>query len=209
MQASGARLRVLLLSPYPDELMGSGVLVGCHVNVLDCPLVPGDLCGTDWVVSFGYRRIIPQDLLNRLPGRFINLHISYLPWNKGADPNFWSFFDDTPKGVTIHLIDAGIDTGAILAQRRMSFERSDTLATTYSKLRTEIVALFAEFWPALVEGRIAPCVQAPDAGSSHRARDARPYLDQLANGFDTAVGMVEDVGRTARAAAAAKRVTRG
>ncbi len=55
----------------------------------------------------------------------INLHISFLPWNRGAHPNFWSFYDDTPKGVTIHLIDEGIDTGAIIYQKEITFDRNE------------------------------------------------------------------------------------
>ena len=38
------------------------------------------------------------------------MHISYLPFNRGAHPNYWSFKDNSPKGVTIHFIDNGIDT---------------------------------------------------------------------------------------------------
>lgn len=54
----------------------------------------------------------------------MNLHISYLPWNKGADPNFWSCIDGTPAGVTLHHIDAGVDTGDIIAQALMSSARA-------------------------------------------------------------------------------------
>ena len=43
--------------------------------------------------------------------------MSYLPWNRGADPNFWSILEDTPKGVTIHIMDESIDTGDILYQK--------------------------------------------------------------------------------------------
>lgn len=52
----------------------------------------------DFLVSYGYRHIIRQAVLDHFPDRAVNLHISYLPWNRGADPNLWSFFDDTPKG---------------------------------------------------------------------------------------------------------------
>ena len=40
---------------------------------------------------------------------------------QGAHPNFWSFYDNTPSGVTIHLIDAGIDTGDVLYQKKLIF----------------------------------------------------------------------------------------
>lgn len=71
----------------------------------------------DFVVSHGYRHIIRREVLARLPDRIVNLHISLLPWNRGADPNVWSFLEDTPKGVTIHYVDERVDTGDIIAQK--------------------------------------------------------------------------------------------
>ena len=45
----------------------------------------------DFIVSYGYRHILSKNILDLLPNKIINLHISYLPYNRGADPNFWSF----------------------------------------------------------------------------------------------------------------------
>ena len=75
-----------------------------------------------FVISFNYRHLIPQEVLSLLPGRVINLHTSLLPYNRGSSPNFFSFLEDTPKGVTIHLVDKGLDTGDILCQREISFD---------------------------------------------------------------------------------------
>ena len=52
----------------------------------------------------------------------INLHISYLPYNKGAHPNFWSWVKNTPKGVSIHLISEKIDAGDIIFQKKLIFQ---------------------------------------------------------------------------------------
>ena len=46
----------------------------------------------------------------------MNLHISYLPFNRGPS-EFLVIFDDTEKGVSIHLVDGGIDTGPILFKK--------------------------------------------------------------------------------------------
>lgn len=78
--------------------------------------------GYSFLVSYGYRHILRKDILDIFPGRAINLHISLLPWNRGADPNFWSFVEDTPKGVTIHYLDEGVDTGDIIAQQETDVE---------------------------------------------------------------------------------------
>lgn len=45
--------------------------------------------------------------------------MSYLPYNKGTHPNYWSFIENTPKGVMIHEIDKGIDTGNIIVQKKI------------------------------------------------------------------------------------------
>ena len=72
----------------------------------------------EWIISYGYRFIIPKDNIQNLKNPIINLHISYLPFNRGAHPNYWSFKENSPKGVTIHFIDSGVDTGPILVQKK-------------------------------------------------------------------------------------------
>jgi len=42
-----------------------------------------------------------------------------LPYNKGSHPNFWSFIENSPKGVSIHEIDEGIDTGKLIASKKL------------------------------------------------------------------------------------------
>jgi hypothetical protein len=107
--------------------------------------------GYDYVISYGYRHILTQKVIDGFGCPIFNLHISYLPYNRGAYPNFWSFYDNTPSGVTIHLIDSGIDTGPIVKQKYINFQESDdTFAKTYSVLRESIEGLFLEFLPSLL-----------------------------------------------------------
>lgn len=103
-----------------------------------------DFSEFDLVVSFGFRHIISAQQLNTAH-LAINLHISYLPWNKGAHPNFWAHWDNTPSGVTIHKIDSGIDTGPILFQKYITFNKSEnTFELTYKRLNSEIEEMFLE-----------------------------------------------------------------
>ena len=148
------------------------------------PLTPDQVKGYDWVISYGYRHIIGKDVLNTLPNRFVNLHISYLPWNRGADPNLWSWVDDTPKGVSIHLMDAGLDTGPILAQAMCDFRdpQQETLGTSYEGLQKAMVALFKEAWSFIAPGNVVAKPQT-GKGTYHRLAD-RPML---AKGWDTPV----------------------
>ncbi|WP_409368018.1 formyltransferase family protein [Lysinibacillus sp. 38-6] len=141
----------------------------------------------DIVISYGYRHIISKDIINYLHNRIINLHISYLPWNRGADPNFWSFIEDTKKGVTIHLIDEGIDTGNIIIQREVSFKGELTLRQSYNILTDEIEKLFFEYWTTIKSGDYKTISQNIKEGSIHYKKDRERYNDLLVNGWDTPV----------------------
>lgn len=123
------------------------------------------------MISFNYRHIIPQEVLDLMPGRVINLHTSYLPYNRGSSPNFFSFLEDTPKGVTIHLMSAGLDEGDILCQRELHFdEEKETFASTYEALLQEMEKLFRENWQQIREGSIVPVKQTGTA-TYHRMKD--------------------------------------
>ena len=147
---------------------------------------PELLNGVDWIVSYGYRHIIRPEVIAKFPKRIVNLHISLLPWNRGADPNIWSYLEDTPKGVSIHLIDAGIDTGPLLCQQEVRMSDSDTLKSSYDKLTTAIELLFADRWTSIRDSEISPTAQI-GAGSYHKSKDLDPYRHMLVNGWDTPV----------------------
>lgn len=125
----------------------------------------------DAVVSFGYKHILRPALLNTLTRPVINLHIAYLPFNRGADPNFWSFYDGTPAGVTIHHIDHGIDTGPICFQKQVQFKENElTFQQTYQRLIVEIEALFEQNIETLLAGDYT-AVSQKETGTFHRAKD--------------------------------------
>jgi len=94
----------------------------------------------DLIISYNYKYIIKKEIIQNY--KIINLHISYLPFNRGANPNIWSFLDNTPKGVTIHYIDEGIDTGKIITQKKVVLNQNMTLKTSYKKLHKHIQRLF-------------------------------------------------------------------
>ena len=99
----------------------------------------------DLVLSFGYRHILTETVINSTKAPMMNLHLSLLPWNRGAHPNFWSFWDNTPSGVTIHGIDPGVDTGPVLFQKYFEFDSSvETFRTSYEKLFKSAEALLLE-----------------------------------------------------------------
>ena len=74
--------------------------------------------------------------------------MSYLPFNKGSHPNFWSFMDNTPCGVSIHEINEKLDGGNIVLQKLIHFDLNKhkqlTFKNTYEKLFFELEDLFIE-----------------------------------------------------------------
>ena len=183
------RERVLFLGPETSPLIAWLRAHGDEVTQTDAKLRADEIAaaGHTFLVSYGYRHILRSDVLALFPGRAINLHISYLPWNRGADPNLWSFVDDTPKGVTIHQLDEGVDTGAILLQEEVRLDlEHDTLATSYAKLQTAVQDLFKRSWPSIKEGACAPQPQVGE-GSLHRAREKDALAPLLTAGWETPV----------------------
>jgi methionyl-tRNA formyltransferase len=76
----------------------------------------------DLGIVFGFDRIFGRDAIDALPPLF-NIHASMLPANRGADPMFWLLAGGaTEGGVSIHRIDAGIDTGAVVSQQVVPIE---------------------------------------------------------------------------------------
>jgi methionyl-tRNA formyltransferase len=149
----------------------------------------------EYLVSYGFRHILREDVLALFPERALNLHISLLPWNRGADPNLWSFLEDTPKGVTIHRLDKGVDTGDILVQREVAIPGDATLRTSYELLQESIRCLFCENWPRLKAGELRPRPQTGPA-TAHRTKDKLPHLGALRLGMDTPVEEIAAYGRS-------------
>lgn len=148
--------------------------------------------GPDLIISHGYKKIISKDIVSAYQGKIINLHISYLPWNRGAHPNFWSILEDTPRGVAIHFIDEGVDTGDIIFQSNISFSsKEDTLKKTYFRLRDELEFLFIENWNNFLNGNFIQKKQNLNEGSFHYSRELLDYWEKMPLGWDTKISDVE------------------
>ncbi|WP_417495241.1 formyltransferase family protein [Maricaulis sp.] len=180
-------MHVLILSPYPEALIAPVTARGDRVTTRSDLLSEADFAAIrpDWIISYGYRRLITAPVLEQYADRIVNLHISLLPYNRGADPNFWSWVDNTPKGVTLHLIDGGMDTGPILVQREVELDPDiETLKSSYVRLRQEIEDVFARHWDAIASGRLQPRIQTTCL-PMHRAADKTTLFALLPEGWDT------------------------
>ncbi|MCH7418392.1 methionyl-tRNA formyltransferase [Pseudomonas mosselii] len=74
----------------------------------------------DVIVVFSMSQLLKESLLSLPRLGVINMHPSYLPAYRGPNPAFWQYYDmELNPGVTVHYLDAGEDTGDIVAQRRV------------------------------------------------------------------------------------------
>lgn len=137
------------------------------------------LIDNDIVISFGYKKIIPKSLLKNLKNPIINLHISFLPYNRGANPNFWSFVDDTKKGVTIHEINSKIDAGNIIFQKEIKFNikknKNLTFKETYKTLILEIEKLFINNYKVIINNEYKTKKNKISIGTMHKKKDLLKY----------------------------------
>jgi len=122
-------------------------------------------------VSVLFRSILRQPFLDLFSRGCLNLHPAYLPYNRGSYPNVWSIVEKTPAGVTLHYIDAGVDTGDIIAQREVTVEATDTGSTLYRKLKSAAFELFKSTWPLVESGNAPRTKQDATHGTFHRKRD--------------------------------------
>jgi methionyl-tRNA formyltransferase len=85
--------------------------------------------------------------------------------------------DNTPKGITIHYIDEGIDTGDIIVQKEIFFDENlESFKTSYIKLHEVIQRLFKRHWNDIRENKIN--IQKPlVVGSFHNIKDLPSDVD--------------------------------
>lgn len=90
----------------------------------------------EFIVLAGYMRLIGPTLLERYLGKIINIHPSLLPAFPGKDAIGQAYrYGVCVTGVTVHFVDAGMDTGPIIAQEAITIERNDSLETLTEKIQ--------------------------------------------------------------------------
>ncbi len=117
----------------------------------------------DVAIVAAYGQILPQALLDVPPLGCLNVHTSLLPRWRGAAPIQWAIAEGDPEtGVCLMRMEAGLDTGPVLATARTVIRPDDTGGTLHDRLAEMGAALVAESLPRWAAGELSPVPQPAD-----------------------------------------------
>ena len=145
----------------------------------------------DVVLVFG-TSLLKQPLIDAFAGRIINLHLGLSPYYRGAGTNFWPLVNGEPEycGATIHFLDAGVDTGPIIAHARPAVAVGDGPHDVGNKT---IIAAVEALADAAIAHAAAPLagVEQWEGGRVYRRADfSAAAVRQLTSNVER--GMIDD-----------------
>ncbi len=109
----------------------------------------------DYIIFAGFMRIVDADLVNRFAGRIINTHPALLPSFPGAHGVRDALaYGVKITGVTVHVVDAGVDTGPILDQAAVPVLEGDDESALHERIKVQERSLLVTTIKKLSEGLI-------------------------------------------------------
>lgn len=109
----------------------------------------------DWVVLAGFMRVLTPVVLDAFPDRVVNIHPALLPAFPGIDgPGQALAAGVRIAGCTVHLVDAGVDSGPVLAQAAVPVYPDDTADRLKARILEQEHRLLPAVVRALAEGRL-------------------------------------------------------
>lgn len=100
---------------------------------------------TDYVVLAGFMRLVRQPLLDAFPRRILNIHPSLLPDFPGLEAWRQAIEAGVPKsGCTVHFVDAGMDTGEVIARAEVPVLDGDTPESLHARIQVAEHKLYPE-----------------------------------------------------------------
>ncbi|MHC1729019.1 MAG: methionyl-tRNA formyltransferase [Syntrophobacteraceae bacterium] len=135
----------------PERIRGGEVLEKIRSYGAQCAVV----------VAFG--QILPQSFLDLFPLGTLNVHGSLLPKYRGAAPIQRAILaGESVTGVSIMLLDSGMDTGPVLTQKEIRIEPEETFGTLYARMADLGASLLLDTLREWAVGRLSPVMQAAD-----------------------------------------------
>lgn len=107
----------------------------------------------DFIALAGYMRLIGHTLLSKYEGKIVNIHPSLLPAFPGKDAIGQALSAGVKEsGVTIHYVDAGMDTGQVIAQKTITIADNETKETLQRKIQQIEHQLYPDVLEKLLNG---------------------------------------------------------
>ena len=137
------------------------------------------------IISANNTYLFPPQVVEARHIRIINYHNSLLPHHRGMHAEAWSLYEgDTQTGITWHDVDAGIDTGNILAQRSLTLDDTVTSIQLLQRQAKVAVEALQAILPDVLQGKtIGRAQTCSKQASLHRARDI-PNQGELSAEWD-------------------------
>jgi methionyl-tRNA formyltransferase len=132
----------------------------------------------DVIVVMAYGQILSPALLEIPPNGCVNIHTSILPKYRGAAPIQWALLNgDAETGVTLMKMDAGMDTGPIIAVARTPIGPEDDAESLYDRLGGIGAELLLQKLPAYLDGSLKPTPQPEGATHARKITKEDGRLD--------------------------------
>ena len=178
---------VLVIAPPANEHQGWQQSLASHATALgvDC-LTPADVNDTavaERVAAHGpalflsvyYTQLFRGRLMEVIQGGALNFHPSLLPRHRGNAPLIWAIVEgDRMTGLSVHHIDAGVDTGNVIVQRKLAIHEQDTGFVLHRKMANLVRATAAELIRDFLAGKpVPPGQEQTGHASAHSVRDPR------------------------------------
>lgn len=141
-----------------------------HINHPDVVKLAREL-KPDLICVFG-TSLIRGNLLNEGRLGIVNLHGGLSPEYRGADCTFWALYNGEPEkiGCTLHYIDAGIDTGCLIAHISPEVREGDSELVLFWRAVQDSAEVYAEAIARIAKGERLGMVQ-PDRGRLYQVKD--------------------------------------
>tara|TARA_B100001113_G_C20971334_1_gene561946 strand:- start:220 stop:870 length:651 start_codon:yes stop_codon:yes gene_type:complete len=145
--------------PLPEDIADSKSRRLIHEKSIETKLMQNEV---EAIILSGYMRILTPDFVSRWEGRILNIHPSLLPKFPGAHAHQEVLSSGESKsGCTVHFVDSGMDTGAIIEQSEVPVYAHDTLENLQERVKKvehrlypKIIDLFSEGKIRLIDGEI-------------------------------------------------------
>ena len=123
----------------------------------------------DYILVVGWYHMIPEDWIADY--KCLGVHASLLPKYRGGAPLVWAMINgETETGVSLFLMDNGVDTGRVLAQNKILIEEQETIAKLLNKVEKETIQMCVENLPLIENSQLCTVDNSPILGIPYPQR---------------------------------------